>query len=543
MTTSPKPGKGRKGTAFNSRANIDRIDRNQLLDAILEWGQLLGQSNALDEMIRLVGQLSSLIPCDFVGLWLAPPTSTKLFCVYPPDVNQRIPVPPAPNSLRIQSFSSDSFPLPFSFLLDFLPPNRNNGMLFPLSSNGDFFGILCLNRVHAAFLPSETKILTGIAGIFTNFLRAQHLNEECRRTQERHELLEHIRHYLQQTLDLELLISRIFSEVNTAINAEAQSIWLVDGNSLRCRFADGPGAEAIKQVNVPLGEGIVGKTVSLKQALLIEDAQADTRHSRRADEHTGFVTRTLMSVPLVRDNRAIGAIQAVNKRDDQLFSKEDLKFLQSIADIAALTIENARLYTALENSYDTTLQTLTATLDARDHETEGHSRRVVEYATRLGQQIGISGKDLQTLRRGAMIHDIGKIGIPDAILHKPCALTWEERAIMQKHPQIGYDMLRGVPHLSQEVMLVLMHQERWDGTGYPFGLKGLEIPLFSRLFAIVDTFDAILSDRPYRKGRPYVVARDIILSESGRQFDPALVEAFHQVPPEDWEAIRLNSRI
>jgi putative nucleotidyltransferase with HDIG domain len=282
--------------------------------------------------------------------------------------------------------------------------------------------------------------------------------------------------------------------------------------------------------------------VAQQESLLIADAQCDVRHSRRADRKTGITTHSLVSVPLVRDGRAIGAIQAINKRDLAHFTRDDLDLMKSIADIAALAIENARLYAELENSYDTTLQALTAALDARDHETEGHSRRVVEYAVHLAQQVGLSGAELKTLRRGAMIHDIGKIGIPDAILHKPGPLTPEERKVMEKHPRIGFEMLREVPYLSEELALVLAHQERWDGSGYPRGLQHEEIPLFARLFAIVDTFDAILSDRPYRRGRPYSVAREIIQEESGRQFEPDLVAAFLRIPQEEWESIRVHCK-
>jgi HD-GYP domain-containing protein (c-di-GMP phosphodiesterase class II) len=128
--------------------------------------------------------------------------------------------------------------------------------------------------------------------------------------------------------------------------------------------------------------------------------------------------------------------------------------------------------------------------------------------------------------------------VPDAVLLKPGPLSPEERAIIEKHPQAGYEMLMGISYLQEEIKIVLAHQEKWDGSGYPFGLRGEAIPLGARLFTIADTFDALLSDRPYRKGRPYEVARDIIAAEAGRQFDPEAVKAFLTVPPEEWEHIR-----
>ena len=173
-----------------------------------------------------------------------------------------------------------------------------------------------------------------------------------------------------------------------------------------------------------------------------------------------------------------------------LFSKADLELLRNIADSAALSIENARLYAELAASYDGTLDALTAALDLRDRATEGHSRRVVEYTARLARQMGLPEAEISNICRGALIHDIGKIGVPDSILLKPGLLDPDERRIMEKHPVAGYEMLLGVPYLAKEIPIVLAHQEHWDGTGYPFGLVGDEIPLGARLFAIADTFDA-----------------------------------------------------
>ena len=340
--------------------------------------------------------------------------------------------------------------------------------------------------------------------------------------------------------------------MNQAIDAEAQSIWLVEegtGN-IACRFATGPGAEQVKQVTVSAGEGIVGSTVSRQESLLIADAQRDERHSRRAQQKTGMITRSLMSVPLVRGGKAIGAMQALNKQsarensnggadaESVPFTHDDLELLRSIADIAALCIENARLYADLEHSYDETLETLAAALDTRDHETQGHSRRVVEYTARLATEIGLRDSEIGVIRRGALIHDIGKIGVPDAVLNKPGPLSLDEQREMARHPETGYAMLRSIPHLRREARIVLTHQERWDGTGYPFGLHGTDIPLESRLFAIADTLDAITSDRPYRGAQPFHIARQVISGESGRQFDPFLVSAFLRIDENEWLAIR-----
>ena len=359
---------------------------------------------------------------------------------------------------------------------------------------------------------------------------------------QRRALLDHIGAHLQQTLQLDDLIPCLFAEVNAALQAEAQSLWLADHlhHRVTCRFATGPGAAQVQGLSLPLGEGIVGATITRQQSLLITDAQLDDRHSRLADRVTGRVTHSLLSVPLVRGGVAIGAMQAINKAQSRPFEHADLELFRAIADVAALTLENALLYTQLEGSYNATLEALSTALDQRDQDTEGHSQRVAAYTVRLGQEIGLPIEELRFLRRAALLHDIGKIGIPDAILNKPGPLTPDERKVMQRHPQLGFEMLQGIAHLSRERDIVLTHQERWDGNGYPMRLSGEDIPLAARLFALVDTFDAIRSDRPYRKGRDYTTACQIIASESGKQFEPRLVEAFLRVPEAEWAVIQAS---
>ncbi|HMD83272.1 MAG TPA: HD domain-containing phosphohydrolase [Terriglobia bacterium] len=191
-----------------------------------------------------------------------------------------------------------------------------------------------------------------------------------------------------------------------------------------------------------------------------------------------------------------------------------------------------------EQTYDETLEALAAALDLRDNDTAGHSQRVTLYSLEIARKLNISKDALKQLERGANLHDIGKIGIPDSILLKPAKLTPEETAIMQTHARIGYELMSRVAFLSSAAQIVLTHQESYDGTGYPQGLAGEEIPLGARIFAISDTLDAMMSDRPYRRGRPYSVARAEIERESGRQFDPQVVTAFLSIPEETWTRIR-----
>lgn len=195
----------------------------------------------------------------------------------------------------------------------------------------------------------------------------------------------------------------------------------------------------------------------------------------------------------------------------------------------------------LERSYDITIEAMGDALDLRDEETEGHSRRVTAYTIALARAAGVGGDHLRTIARGAFLHDIGKIATPDAILLKPGRLNAEEMAIMREHCQSGYDMVRKIPFLRESAEIVYAHQERFDGSGYPRGLKGEQIPLGARIFAIADTFDAITSDRPYRKGASIAVAREEIRRCSGTQFDPRIVSVFRGFEDDAWTQLRTRS--
>jgi len=210
--------------------------------------------------------------------------------------------------------------------------------------------------------------------------------------------------------------------------------------------------------------------------------------------------------------------------------------LEKLVDLR--TREVGRLIGELSNSYETTLQALMTALDFRDNETQGHSYRVVEYAVRVARAMDIQEPELTRIRRGAILHDVGKIGVPDAVLRKPDALTDEEWAEMRRHPELGYRMLKDITFLQPSLDIVLFHQERYDGTGYPQGLRGEQIPLGARIFAVVDTFDAMTSDRPYRRAQSIGKAREEIARCAGTQFDPRVVDTFLSIDESSWHEIR-----
>ena len=213
--------------------------------------------------------------------------------------------------------------------------------------------------------------------------------------------------------------------------------------------------------------------------------------------------------------------------------------------VAARTEQLRQAMTDLERSYDITLEALGDALDLKDAETEGHSKRVTAFTIAIARAMGLSGDRIRVIARGAFLHDIGKMAIPDAILRKPGPLTPEETEIMREHCYRGYQMLRKIPFLAEASEIVYSHQERYDGTGYPRRLSGAEIPLGARIFSVADTLDAITSDRPYRAAQPIAAARKEIIRCRGEQFDPEVVNVFLQMPDSIWEDLRkeINSQI
>jgi len=205
------------------------------------------------------------------------------------------------------------------------------------------------------------------------------------------------------------------------------------------------------------------------------------------------------------------------------------------------TRELAQTLDSLEDAYRSTLKSLAAALETRDTDTHGHSERVVSFSLRLGRELELDSGQMRALEFGALLHDIGKIGVPDAILRKPGALNEEEWRKMRQHPALGQQILRGIEFLEGASRVVGQHHEKWNGTGYPLRLRGAEIDLNARIFAVADAFDAIVSNRVYRAGKPYEMAASELKRHAGEQFDPAVVAAFLRIPAAEWEELRARS--
>lgn len=246
-----------------------------------------------------------------------------------------------------------------------------------------------------------------------------------------------------------------------------------------------------------------------------------------------------VQIPLELDELP-GTVARAAEQHELKCLKDSYQFhLESLAAERATEIDTA--LEEIESSYRITLKALVQALETRDFETHGHSERVVTFSLRLGHELGLDKDALRDLELGALLHDIGKIGVPDAILRKPAKLTEEEWDKMKLHPIHGQQILRNIKFLEGAAKVVSQHHEQWDGSGYPYGLRGEDIDVGARIFAVVDAFDAMISDRVYRKGRPYEAALEELERCSGQQFDPLIVEAFKHIPKEDWEILRERS--
>src|SRR6266496_5829352 len=350
---------------------------------------------------------------------------------------------------------------------------------------------------------------------------------EIHRMLQKMERLMEINITLNSTLELSQVLDLIITKAVEMLECEAGSILLYNKEKGCLYFSASTSADSktLAGIPVPLTDSLAGAIFSKNFPLIVKNVNKDIRHNASVAAQINFQTRSLLGVPMRIQNRVTGVLEALNKKRGT-FTEEDVKILTAIASQAAVAIENAQLVQALQESYETTLEGWAAALDLRDKETEGHSQRVTLLAVQLAQEMGVSKEALTYLRQGALLHDIGKMAVPDRILHKHGPLTDHEKAIMRQHPVNAYNMLFPIAHLRSALDIPYCHHEKWDGSGYPRGLKGEEIPLTSRIFTAVDVWDGLTSGRPYREAWSHEEAIRYIRENSGLYFDPKVVDVF-----------------
>ncbi|BBB33028.1 metal dependent phosphohydrolase [Thermotomaculum hydrothermale] len=336
---------------------------------------------------------------------------------------------------------------------------------------------------------------------------------------------------LNSELDIDFVLTNAMSLLEEEIGAERSSIWEIDSdkNEIFFRILSGDESEKLKEIRLKMGEGVVGHTISEKKVIIINNVKQSPYWSKKVDSVSHFETKSILSVPLEYKGEVIGAIQLINKIKGDGFSKEDSEKVKMIAIPISTALVNAKMYNELKNIFFETSLALADAIEKRDYYTAGHTRRVMKYSVMIGERLGFSKEQLYWLSLSAILHDIGKIGIPDAILNKQAPLDSAEREIMKKHPVLGYEIVKKVEGLRKALDGILYHHETEDGSGYPEGLKNGEIPLFAKIISVCDTFDAMTTDRPYRKALSYQKAIEEIDKYSGKQFDPRVVEVFKTI--------------
>ncbi|MDH5230568.1 MAG: HD domain-containing protein [Gammaproteobacteria bacterium] len=331
---------------------------------------------------------------------------------------------------------------------------------------------------------------------------------------------------MNSSLEVSDVRTRAIESATALVNCETCSLLFVNDETGGLYFdvALGVSGEKLKTIELKKGEGIAGWVAEHKQPLIIQDAQNDPRLFRKADKTSGFTTNNMCCVPITNKRGTLGVLQALNKRGTH-FSKTDARLLIALANQIAVALENVRLYDQLKNSLSSVVSVLADVIEKRDPFATGHAKRVANYSIQIGKAMGMTKAQLVNLKIGAMLHDVGMIGVPDNIAQKKTRLTEEEHNELMRHVDIGLDILESVKHLNHIRPVIKYHHERWDGTG-PYRLKEKQIPLEARIVALADHFDALTSERPYTLTKGYDAAIECLKSGAGKEFDPDVVEAF-----------------
>jgi PAS domain S-box-containing protein/putative nucleotidyltransferase with HDIG domain len=391
------------------------------------------------------------------------------------------------------------------------------------------------------FDDEELNLLKGLADQAALALINSRLFTEAQRRLERLKALRAIDIAITARQNLGQILNLLLDQITAQLNVDAAVLLLLDPRMQTITFAARRGFRtgALRHTRLLVGQGYAGRAALERRTVHIPDLSANPLAFAGAPLLLGEDFVAYYAAPLIAEAEVKGVLEVFHRAplDPEV---EWLDFLEALAGQAAIAIDSATLVEGLQRSnselslaYDTTIEGWSRALDLRDQETEGHSQRVTEMTLRLARRLGLSESELVHIRRGALLHDIGKMGVPDGILLKPGPLTEAEWAIMRKHPVHAYEMLSPILYLRPALDIPYDHHEKWDGTGYPRGLKGEAIPLAARIFAVVDVWDALRSDRPYRAAWSEDRVRAHIQSLAGTHFDPQVVDAFTRLIAEE----------
>lgn len=385
---------------------------------------------------------------------------------------------------------------------------------------------------HGEYLTEEDVV--AVEGFVIDITDRKQSEKRIQCQLDRFEALRKVDMAISSSLDLRLTLDILLDQVTRHLNVDSADVLLFNPASQTFEFVAGRGfrTTALQHTNLRLGEGYAGQAALDRQIIRVSNLSASLGEFKRAPQITdeGFIE--YLGVPLIAKGQVQGILEIFHRTHLEI-DEEWMNFLESLANHAAIAVDNATMYNnsqryniELTMAYDATLEGWSKALELRDQGTEGHNQRVAAMTLRLAKSLEIKPEELINIRRGALLHDIGKMGIPDNILLKPGPLTCDEWEVMRKHPEYAYNLLSPITYLKPALDIPYCHHEKWDGTGYPRGLKGEQIPFSARMFAVVDVWDALLSDRPYRPAWNEDQVFSFIHEQSGKHFDPQMVEAF-----------------
>ena len=391
-------------------------------------------------------------------------------------------------------------------------------------------------EISSLLLQDEKGTVRGYVSINRDITKRKHAEEQAQLQIQRLRSLRAIDVAISSSFNLNLTLDILLDQVITQLNVDAAAILLFDATARSLEYGAGRGFRTpdIRTARVRLGEGYAGKSVLERRTIhvpnLMENVEELPANFVSMLKEEGFID--YYCVPLIVKGEVKGALEIFH-RSMLESDPEWLDFLETLAGQAAIAIEDSTLFENLQRSnqelfqaYDATIEGWSHALDLRDKETEGHTQRVTELTMELARKFGFSEEQLINIRWGALLHDIGKMGVPDSILLKPDKLTEAEWEIMRKHPTLAFEMLSPIVYLKSSLDIPYCHHEKWDGSGYPRGLKGDVIPLAARLFAVVDVWDAVTSNRPYRMAWSNEEAIEYVKEQSEKFFDPKVVNVF-----------------
>jgi HD-GYP domain-containing protein (c-di-GMP phosphodiesterase class II) len=404
----------------------------------------------------------------------------------------------------------------------------------PLITHHQTIGVIWIGK-EGEITANDLRVLTAIGDISASAIQRAALFEQTQLRLQRLIGLHSIDMAITASLDARVTMSMLLDQVTTQLQMDAADVLLLHPDLQTLEYAGGRGLNTgrFHTLSLHLGEGLAGQVAVDRRPVHIPDLlNAEDQPAAQNIRESGEGFKAYFAVPLIAKGQVKGVLEVFN-RSSVFPESEWFDFLETLATQAAIAVDNADLFNRLQRSndelslaYDATIEGWSHALELRDHETQGHSHRVTDLSLNLARKMNYSGRELSQFRRGVLLHDIGKMGIPDNILLKPGPLTQEEWEIMRRHPNYAYDMLSPIPYLRNSLDVPYSHHERWNGSGYPRGLKAEQIPISARIFAVVDVWDALTSDRPYRKAWPETKVRDYICSRAGVDFDPSVVEAF-----------------